>query len=126
MDEVFWSNVVKRWSDASENVILLKKELAKVQEEVRVRVLTLVAIILTLLQRTLYRKTLEGLRQPESRGNDRKEEHSHWTPDDDIDHDHDYGNLRDELQDAETGLRRAKEEYRRLQHDVCSYSLVAC
>jgi hypothetical protein len=37
MDEVFWSNVVKRWSDASENVILLKKELAKVQEEVRVR-----------------------------------------------------------------------------------------
>ena len=47
MDEVFWSNVVKRWSDASENVILLKKELAKVQEEVRVRTLTLVAIILT-------------------------------------------------------------------------------
>jgi hypothetical protein len=35
MDEVFWSNVVKRWSDASENVILLKKELARVQEEVR-------------------------------------------------------------------------------------------
>jgi len=47
MDEVFWSNVVKRWSDASENVILLKKELAKVQEEVRIRALTLVAIVLT-------------------------------------------------------------------------------
>lgn len=49
MDEVFWSNVVKRWSDASENVILLKKELAKVQEEViiRVRALTLAVIILT-------------------------------------------------------------------------------
>jgi len=37
MDEVFWSNVVKRWSEATENVIRLKKELAKVQEEVCVR-----------------------------------------------------------------------------------------
>lgn len=34
MDEVFWSSVVKRWSDASESVIKLKKELATLQEEV--------------------------------------------------------------------------------------------
>jgi hypothetical protein len=34
MDEAFWSNVVKRWSEASETVIILKKELAKVQGEV--------------------------------------------------------------------------------------------
>ncbi len=34
MDEAFWASVVKRWSDASENVIKLKKELAKLEEEV--------------------------------------------------------------------------------------------
>ena len=34
MDEAFWSNVVKRWSEASETVIKLKKELAKAHEEV--------------------------------------------------------------------------------------------
>lgn len=34
MDEAFWSNVVKRWADASESVIKLKKELADLQREV--------------------------------------------------------------------------------------------
>jgi hypothetical protein len=34
MDEAFWSNVVKRWSEASETAIKLKKELAKAHEEV--------------------------------------------------------------------------------------------
>lgn len=34
MDEAFWSSVVKRWSDASENVIKLRKEVAKLEEEV--------------------------------------------------------------------------------------------
>ncbi|KIM48088.1 hypothetical protein M413DRAFT_439797 [Hebeloma cylindrosporum] len=106
MDEVFWSNVVKRWSDASENVILLKKELAKVQEE-----------------RTLYRNVLDGLRQPEVRepGRDSdncREEHGHWIQDDA--HSDGDGNLRDELKDAETGLRRAKEEYRKMQHDLAA------
>ena len=36
MDEAFWSNVVKRWSEASESVIKLKQDLSKIQEEVRV------------------------------------------------------------------------------------------
>jgi hypothetical protein len=40
MDEAFWANVVKRWSEASEAVIKLKKELAKVQEEVSCRIKT--------------------------------------------------------------------------------------
>lgn len=35
MDEVFWANVVKRWSEASDNVLKLKEELARVQGEVR-------------------------------------------------------------------------------------------
>lgn len=35
-----------------------------------------------------------------------------------VDEDH-ASTLRDELKDAEIGLGRAKEEYRRLQNDVC-------
>jgi hypothetical protein len=34
MDEAFWSNVVKRWADASESVIKLKAELTALQREV--------------------------------------------------------------------------------------------
>lgn len=34
--------------------------------------------------------------------------------------------LRDELKDAEVGLGRAKEEYRRLQKEVCTPLLILC
>ena len=34
MDEAFWANVVKRWSEASDNVLKLKEELTKLQSEV--------------------------------------------------------------------------------------------
>ena len=34
MDETFWANVVKRWSEASENVLKLKEELTRLQSEV--------------------------------------------------------------------------------------------
>ena len=36
MDEAFWVNVVKRWSEASDNVLKLKEELARLQGEVRI------------------------------------------------------------------------------------------
>ncbi|KAF8973914.1 hypothetical protein BDZ97DRAFT_1912366 [Flammula alnicola] len=100
MDEVFWSNVVKRWSDASENVIKLKKELAKVQEE-----------------RTFYRNAVDNPRKLEDRGSlhfERvRDQYVHEDPDRAS-----TSTIRDELQDAELGLGRAKEEYRRLQHDL--------
>ena len=35
MDEAFWANVVKRWSEASDNVLKLKEELTRLQSEVR-------------------------------------------------------------------------------------------
>lgn len=34
MDEAFWANVVKRWSEASDNVLKLKEELTRLQSEV--------------------------------------------------------------------------------------------
>ncbi|KDR85112.1 hypothetical protein GALMADRAFT_233738 [Galerina marginata CBS 339.88] len=106
MDEVFWSNVVKRWSDASENVITLKKELAKVQEE-----------------RALYRSLVNNLRRNDVRdlrqSDQIREESPHSVPeDDDIN-----STIQDELQDAEVGLSRAKEEYRRLQQEIKALTL---
>ncbi|KAF9532045.1 hypothetical protein CPB83DRAFT_55696 [Crepidotus variabilis] len=103
MDEVFWANVVKRWSDASETVLQLRKELAKVQEE-----------------RELYRDVVQSLRKSStvrdpsrSRASGHAREESITTIV--VDDEHAGSALQDELKDAEIGLGRAKEEYRRLQ-----------
>ncbi|PPQ89385.1 hypothetical protein CVT25_002203 [Psilocybe cyanescens] len=108
MDEVFWSNVVKCWSDAAANVIVLRKELAKVQEE-----------------RALYRSLVDSFRRSDFNPSDLRrtervaEEDGHSVPiphNDDVD-----PTIQVELmQDAEAGLGRAKEEYRRLQQELAA------
>ncbi|KAF9470449.1 hypothetical protein BDN70DRAFT_889050 [Pholiota conissans] len=110
MDELFWSSVVKRWSEASENVIKLKKELAILEEE-----------------RSLYIHAFGPLSQLP------RNEYTDWSqfehpPKGISKHNKDSGTkslyatgsakIQDELQDAEIGLGKAKEEYRKLQHDL--------
>ncbi|KAF8203669.1 hypothetical protein BJ912DRAFT_940679 [Pholiota molesta] len=109
MDEVFWSSVVKRWSDASESVIKLKKELASLQEE-----------------RALYTRAYGPLSQLQPNNNN---DWGHFEPIHsgnanqraDSDSTSNYVSsltIQDELQDAEIGLGKAKEEYRKLQRDL--------
>ncbi|CAA7266556.1 unnamed protein product [Cyclocybe aegerita] len=106
MDEVFWSNVVKRWSEASEAVIKLKKELAKVEEE-----------------RNTYRDVVRNLHKSEGRSasqsrhisrGERGPSHGFWDDEEATLN----ATVKDELQVAEIGFGRAKEEYRRLQKEL--------
>jgi len=132
MDEAFWSNVVKRWSEASETVIILKKELAKVQGEVCGFSIYVGDLLNTFCQCELYRDVVQNLRGKNlgvneasrfraSAGVHARQESGRTIV---VDEDH-ASTLRDELKDAEIGLGRAKDEYRRLQKEVClSLSLV--
>lgn len=103
MDEVFWANVVKRWSEASDNVLKLKEELARLKGE-----------------RSFYHNTTYASQR--SRRNSLSQ-----IPARELTRDV-YVNLlpsngrkaTDELLDAEAGLSRAKEEYRRLQQELAT------
>ncbi|KJA29249.1 hypothetical protein HYPSUDRAFT_32651 [Hypholoma sublateritium FD-334 SS-4] len=106
MDEAFWSSVVKRWSDASENVIKLKEELAKLEKE-----------------RAAHRchsatssSSINGSRPPVS---ERPPKHSMEAQGDDR---ATTSTILEELEDVEIGLAKAKEEYRKLQKELAASS----
>lgn len=116
MDEAFWANVVKRWSEASDNVLKLKEELARLQSEVGSS--TVVDLLRSNhdLQRFLYRNTAHApqrhsLSQFPTRDFTRIAHEN-------LVSDNRRKDATDELLDAEAGLSRAKEEYRRLQQEV--------
>lgn len=128
MDEAFWANVVKRWSEASETVIKLKKELAQVHEEVSCYAGSdqVICSRSPSHQRELYRDVVQNLRKPggmgEGSGSRLRRPLSGHTRHESgrtiVVEDENTSSLRDELKDAEAGLGRAKDEYRRLQKEV--------
>ncbi|KAF9056286.1 hypothetical protein BJ165DRAFT_1432397 [Panaeolus papilionaceus] len=108
MDEVFWANVVKKWSEASENVIKLKEELLRVKAEAKLYHNINDDL---LRQSERVRRAQEAPRQTLNEGSssmlgDRQRIPS--IP------------AKDDLEEVESGLHRAKQEYHRLQHELSS------
>ncbi|KAF8807520.1 hypothetical protein BYT27DRAFT_7189593 [Phlegmacium glaucopus] len=104
MDEVFWANVVKRWSEASDNVLKLKEELARVKGERFLYPKT------TYAPQKSQRNSLSQIPAPELT----RDVYLNLLPD------KGRKEATDELLDAEAGLSRAKEEYRKLQQELAT------
>ncbi|EDR15034.1 uncharacterized protein LACBIDRAFT_300769 [Laccaria bicolor S238N-H82] len=100
MDEpdVFWADVLKRWSDASQNVVRLRKELTQTQEE-----------------RDKYRHELHSFKQvtepfPLPFGQPTTATLEAYPPSSTV--------TSNKLQEAEAGLGRAKHEYQKLRDQL--------
>ncbi|PPR00660.1 hypothetical protein CVT24_000883 [Panaeolus cyanescens] len=113
MDEVFWANVIKKWSEASQSVIKLKEELSRVKAEAQ------------LYQRINDDLLRQSERVPRGRGTTVQQTSSDQSPfsvpiNERQQNSESLLPVKNDLQLVENGLQRAKQEYHRLQQELWS------